>query len=254
MAVSHIEKLPNAPLQEVIFELLWDTENDEQGFPVDRDFDFAQGIFASVICKTLPFSKKTILPGTSAVHFILYPMPVHQFWKGENEWPVVQIGPGILVVNDIDANYTWKRYKELILLTLDALAQAYKKEMTFITARLKYIDASQTDNDGIIDNINKSFNLSLQNHFQHGNQPVGVSINQVFPIGDIGNLEVLISNGWSQLNKPALIWQSNIFIEKKMKTNELTTWLDQAHGIVSGHFKKIIKESLYAKFLEAKQD
>jgi hypothetical protein len=58
MAVSHIEKLPNAPLQEVIFELLWVTENDEQGFPV------------------------------------------HQFWKGENEWPVVQIGPGILVVND----------------------------------------------------------------------------------------------------------------------------------------------------------
>ena len=40
------------------------------------------------------------VPQQSVLH-----QPVHQFWKGEKEWPLFQIGPGIIMVNETAANY-----------------------------------------------------------------------------------------------------------------------------------------------------
>src|SRR3990170_863114 len=94
---EHIEKLPNAPLQEVIFEIRWDLNINSA---INREFDEGYAIalgqlvtllkndFPHVVCK---------IPGGFPTDLLNY-STVYQFWKGENIWPVLQLGPGIFTV------------------------------------------------------------------------------------------------------------------------------------------------------------
>lgn len=246
---KHQEKLPNAPLQEVVFELLWEIEKDEHGFPHDVGYDFAQGIFAESIKKDFPAHKKT--PFENAP-FRAYPVPVHQFWQKENEWPVIQLGPGLLVVNDIEANYTWNKYKKLVNKIVDLLCKAYENNMNFMKVRLKYIDAFEAGDVNLLQFINENFMLKLQNDFTTDTNPAFVNINQTFTLGSIGHLDVLLSTGWSPNNLPAVIWQSTIIYEGSLTLSRLSDWLDKAHTEASNHFKKIVSKDFYAKFTKEK--
>lgn len=244
---QHQDKLPNAPLQEVVFELLWEVDKDEHGFPHDAGFDFAQGIFADSLKKDFPAHKKT--PFESAP-FRAY--PVHQFWKKENEWPVIQLGPGLLVVNDIEANYTWNKYRTLVKKTVGLLCKAYESKMDFMKVRLKYIDAFEAGDGNLLQFINENFRLKLQNDFTTDSNPAFVNINQTFSLGSLGHLEVLMATGWSPNNIPAVIWQSTVNYEGRMNSSQLSAWLEKAHNEASNHFKNIVNKDFYAKFTQEK--
>ncbi len=246
---QHIEKLPNAPLQEVVFELLWEMDYDNSGKPIDPEFEFAQGLFAGKIKKDFPLHKRTIPEGAP---FSIYPKPIHQFWKGENQWPVVQLGPGILTVNDIEQNYTWKKYKRLVLDTVQLLNTVYTKKLRFIFISLKYIDAVETKGENVLGFINKNFNVDIKNRFQYDNEIVNLKINETFRIENVGNLDVLISSGFNQEQKPAVLWQSNIFFKHKFFEFDIQKWIEEAHNVVSNHFKEIVKDSFYANFTTTK--
>jgi len=241
----HQEKLSNAPLQEVVFELLWEIGRDEQGFPIDEDFDFAQGVFANLSKDKFPFRKKTPFEN---VPFRAYPVPVHQFWKAENVWPVLQIGHGLLVVNDIEANYTWKNYKKLIHEVITLLVKAYQKELTFKTIKLKYIDAFEIGDMSRLAFINNHFNLKLINNFLDKDSPVNINLNQTFQLENAVFLETTLSTGFSPANKPAIIWQSTVYHEGRLTKDQLPTWLDDAHETASNHFKNFVTKDFYAKF------
>lgn len=246
---QHIEKLPNAPLQEVIFELLWEMDTDERGVPVDYDFDFAQGVFAESLSVDFKYNRRTV---PKDMPFTMYPKTIHQFWKGENEWPVVQIGPGILVVNDIEKNYRWNDFKKLIQKAVNVLIKSYKKELKFIAVSLKYIDAVEIKDKGYLEFINENFNLNLNNHFKQSGNLIDVNINETFNIYGVGDLNVLISNGVSPDNLPSIIWQSNVLIRQTLSSSEVLQWVEEAHKVASNHFKDVIKEKFYAGFIEEK--
>ena len=53
-SISNYKKLPNAPLQEVVFEVLWELQEDEAGMPYDAGFDLAQGVFARMAKECFP--------------------------------------------------------------------------------------------------------------------------------------------------------------------------------------------------------
>ncbi len=246
---QHIEKLPNAPLQEVIFELLWEMDSDEYGMPIDVDFDFAQGLFADKLSNEFPYRRKIVPDGFPLK---IYPKTFHQFWKGENEWPVVQIGPGILVVNDVENNYRWTDFKKLIQQAVDILMQSYKKEIKFIAISLKYIDAVEIKDKGYLEFINENFNLNLNNHFKLSGDLVNVNINETFDIEGIGSLNILISNGLSPKNLPSVIWQCNVLSKQSFTASGILQWVEKAHKVASNHFKEITKEKFYAGFVEKK--
>lgn len=244
---EHIEKLPNAPLQEVVFELLWEMDYDSSGRPFDQGFEFAQGIFAEKIKKEFHFHKRTIPEGFPLT---TYPKPIHQFWKGVNEWPVIQIGPGILTINDIEKNYTWKEFKKLVTKTIKVFINAYKKELKFIISGLKYIDAVEIGENDFLTFINDNFNIKLTNNFVSSGKITNVKINETFFIKDIGDLDILISSGMSKNSKPSVIWQSKILKRENFSFQDIIPWVDKAHAVVSEHFKQTIKDSFYASFNE----
>jgi uncharacterized protein (TIGR04255 family) len=247
--MPHHVKLPNAPLQEVIFELLWEIGRDEKGFPFDEDFNFAKGVFADITKHDFPFRNNTAF---DANQLRFYPVPIHQFWRAENSWPVLQIGHGMLVVNDIEANYTWDNFKKLIHQAIDYLLKSWQKKLSFLSVRLKYIDAYEIGETNKLKFINDNMRLSLQNDFRPNDEVINLNLNQTFKLNQNNFLEVVLASGVSPDNKPAIIWQSNVYFEGKMNQEQLLQWLDYAHEVASNHFKQFITKDFYDKFSQNK--
>ena len=137
------KKLKHAPLKEAIFELFWKLPLDATNFPFDPEFDMALGKFQEHIRDRYPVNKRLFPPGAN---FRIYPKPGYQFWRGELEWPVVQIGPGVLTVNETDQNYVWEEnFRPAIIHALEAVEKSYPTALEFNKMRLTYIDAVDYD-------------------------------------------------------------------------------------------------------------
>lgn len=251
-SAKHIEKLPNSPLQEVVFELFWELEMDNNGMPDETDYELALGVFAEKIKTTLPYNIKSDFNISQNVGIRLFPFPRHQFWKGPKTWPVVQIGPGILVVNDVEQNYIWREFRKQIVNAFNALNKAYNKSINFNLVRLKYIDAFEIGNQKMLDFINNNFTISLSNSFGLDKQPEILNIGQRFLFENDGNLDIYISSAFKDPGKPTILWQSIFSREGKITTDEVVTWLDKAHGILSNQFKNFVKPNFYARFTDTK--
>ena len=99
-----MSRLPNAPLLEVIFELRWQIKEKEEL----NKYQFLIGDLYSSIKENYP-SRESLVPPQVPTD-ILINNPFHRFRKGKNEYPLVQIGPGVLTLNTTDDNYFWKDF------------------------------------------------------------------------------------------------------------------------------------------------
>lgn len=245
-----INKLPRAPLQEVIFEILWEIEVDQLGQPYDANFDLAQGAFAKAIRPQFPIIKKTIPDGVP--EHLFYPKTVRQFWKEKDVWPVLQIGPGMFALNDTEANYEWdKTFYPLIYFGIKHLEESYEQSLQFKAVSLRYIDAVEVDDlekNGVLEFINKNFKVNLGNNFSHLGEASNININQTFALDNNNKLSLIISDGKTKLDKPAIIWQIHIINESRMNKDEVLKWVNEAHIITSRTFKEIITEDFYGSF------
>ena len=240
-------KLKNAPLQEVIFEILWDIDYDEKGIHHDPDFDLGQGIFAKAIEAEFPLIKRTI---PEELLNRIYPIPVYQFWKGENIWPVVQIGPGMLAVNDTEKNYDWElNFQSLIKNSITTLEKSYNKSLSYKRVSLRYIDAISINPDiDIVNFINKNFKVTLQNNYDTIGKLQNINFNQTFKIDENTLLNFSITNGFNNKTKPAIIWQTQIYTDSKLNLNDLLIWVNKAHTCASKTFENTLNNEFYSSF------
>jgi len=90
-----IGNLTNKPLVEAIFEISWAIEDVS---PIDQMWDILPGLYYGSLREEYPHVEN--LP-TSQVPVQMTPNVVrHRFRKGKDAWPLTQLGPGILSVND----------------------------------------------------------------------------------------------------------------------------------------------------------
>ncbi|MGF1639163.1 MAG: TIGR04255 family protein [Cyclobacteriaceae bacterium] len=243
------QKLLNAPLQEVIFELLWEIGFDQQGNPLDSEFEFAQGLFAKEALKAFPQRKRTIPEG---LPLKIYPKTIHQFWKGDNIWPVVQLGPGILAINDTEQNYKWeKTFYPLIKNQIDNLEKSYGHGLIYKTVSLRYIDAveiSKENKEALLEYVNSNFNVKLYNNFRITGSLSHLNLTQTFNIGNDTLVSLILNDGINKFNKPALIWQIHLVHNATKKKKDILLWADSAHKIASDLFKDILKKEFYDSF------
>ncbi|MGV3767288.1 MAG: TIGR04255 family protein [Chitinophagaceae bacterium] len=243
-------KLRKAPLQEAIFEVSWQSPLDATGFPLDKDFELALGKFDNYISKDFPF-KKRILPTTApGVGIRVYGRPVYQFWQGNITWPVVQLGPGLLTVNDTEKNYEWdSTYRPNIVKAIESLNRSYEHSLNFNRISLKYIDSVDVlVTEDPYAYISKNLQTDLKNNFSIPGKPLGFNINQAFEIDDsvVGlSIQTAINN--SNGNK-ALVWMTSVEKLGKFNTGDILNWLDNAHKITSDLFIKMLNPEYYASF------
>ena len=249
MAKNQIHKLPNAPLQEVIFELLWEIEFDQQGNPIDPEFEFAQGVFANQVLKEFPLRKRTL---PESVPIKIYPKTIHQFWKGQNNWPVVQLGPGIMAVNDTEHNYDWKAsFYPLLKKHIKILEESYGKELTYKSSSLRYIDAveiSDKERLELLLYINSNFNFELTNKFKIPGKLSHLNLTQTFDVDNNTKISLIMNDGINKFNKPAIIWQTHIVTNSRKNKKDILTWVNTAHEVTSELFKNVVNKKFYDSF------
>lgn len=248
-----MSKLSNAPLQEVIFEIRWALMPGKQtGQIIDEGFELASGRLSTIVEKQFPYYKR-IIPQDIPDQLMHYQV-VHQYWAGENKWPVVQLGPGIFTINCTDESYEWNvGFRKLIENAVKWLEQSYKQSLNIQFASLRYIDAIKVDDYGGIGDggwqtfIKTHFNFEYDNQFDTRGRQKQVQIHQTFELEDGSDLQLQIADGLRN-NEKALIWQTAILKKDSFHADKLFSWADYAHGIAHDLFKEMIKPDLYASF------
>lgn len=247
---NHITKLPNAPLQEVIFELRWKLNFDpESQIQADKELQFAFANFSGLSAHKL--KHRVILKQSFIPDNLFYNRPVYQFWAAENQYPVFQLGPGVFTVNETEKNYEWSYFRSLILEAVEWLKQSYTYELDFSVAELRYIDAIEVDDDNqkdltkfIADNLK----IEIKNHFIDAKLN-DLQLHQRFKIDNENHLSLLITNGVKNISQSkAIILQTSYNKTSNISLENLAPWIDAAHDTCSSLFRKMLSNNLYERF------
>ncbi len=248
---TYVSKLKNAPLKEVIFDIRWnlDIDDDTNKF-YDANFDLALGKFHNTIKKE--FSKiERIVPPFIPKEFANY-IPQFRFSK-ETTYPLIQLGEGVLSINDNDINYEWKNnFSPLIRDTLTKLCNSYEKSLTFNRVSLRYIDAvnlSDIESKNFPKFLAEKLNYEIKKSFESPGELSSFNYNEIFKLPGGDNLQLVFSSGVDkETQAPQIIWQYIVFKDVEQSQQDVFIWLDKAHKVTSDLFITMLNQDFYASF------
>ena len=253
-----MSKLKNAPLIEVIFEMHWPSKDPHELNSNLNKFEMSLGVMFSALKQDFP----TIIdlrPDIQIPLGIFNDKPTHRFMSNGPEplnYPLYQLGPGMLTVNTVDNEYDWDKFSDLILKVNEPLSNLYQfdpnKELILV---LKYLDFYKLD-------LNKDLRTSFRDLFKF-QIDLGPAIPETFkplllniesgyktPTGTVnfslkrGNM---IKNGE---NIDGIIFENGIQLKIKAENyiNTLKKWLTDSHEVISTFFKEITNGPTYESF------
>ncbi len=262
MAVREI--LPNKPLVEAIFEIKWKLKKGPNNTYIDENFHLIPGILYSKIAEEYPdyFSLPTsMLPPEIAAY-----TPRYQFRQKEGGWPLVQIGPGILTINDTE-NYVWEDFEKRVIHVVANLFNSYsqiKKDIELESLMLRYIDAIPFNysESNIFEFLEKKLKLNIQItpalfskdtvQTKPSNFNIDLSYSSNKPAGVI---TLKFSTGFKSDSdgqiKQALIWNTMFRSETDIpsaKEKEIIEWVKSSHGLINEWFFTLIEGDLIKQF------
>lgn len=247
---KHIKKLNNAPLQEVIFEVRWELEIDEElQSEYDDSYDFALGVFAKKL-EEMGFTNHIRLISPFIPRKLTNYHPQFRFKKVGQEYPLIQVGQGILTLNDNDDNYEWDdNYLPFIQTSLSNLFDSYKNKININFASIRYIDVvSLEEETDPIKFIKENLNYTINRNFPLEGQLSQVSIKEKYSI-DEGDLRIDISTGRdSESDERRLIWQYTLSSDSNMDYKGIISWVIKARKITSNLFRTMLNEKFYGSF------
>jgi uncharacterized protein (TIGR04255 family) len=241
-----MSKLPNAPLVEVVFELRWSV-NDKSDL---MEAEYLYGDIYAEIKNKYPHRER-ILPIEIPVELTIN-KPVYRYRANKNDYPLVQVGPGLLTLNTTANLYEWNFFfndaKELIKTFLKIFKPKKEKK---INLSLLYLDFFPFDfkNEDVTKFINENLNIKIEQSFiENVRYPKEINIAYSFDI-EHGELKVSLQKGINNSKNEGLLLQSRINGAPIQPENDLITeWINNSHGICSNLFKELTKGQLYESF------
>lgn len=282
------ERLDNKPLVEALFEIRWhlqavpmDDVVDGSGLPaiplltalskdgspelqIDPHFQLLPGRLYDRVEAEYP--KHEPLPASL---FPLAPEVVQHRFRHSDGWPIIQVGPGLLTVNDTD-KYKWEDFQPRCTKAINDLYKAYpaKGGPRAKSLVLRYINAVD------VDFSSQDIGAFLRDHMDVTcSLPAGIfegapveAAPHVFRwqtsyrcSEPAGTVTLLFYNG-THKGKSALIWET-IFQtgdgELPGMPGGIEEWLGAAHEVTDGCFFKLIKGGtgdLYRQFAPREED
>ncbi len=252
------EKLGNKPLVEAIFEIKWKLTETSPGIFVDPHYKVLIGRLYDRISERYPYHEQ--LPTTAMPDQISGYLMQHRFRKEKDKWPLVQLGPGIVSLNDT-TDYIWEDFQKRINELINALLSAYpnQDEVEISELILRYIDAVDFDfkESNIFKFLEEKLKVKLQlqdNLFENTGvkaDPANIDLRLSFksekPKGEI----YLRFYRGRKSSKDALVWETMVIARDNDCPQEITDinlWADQAHELTSDWFFKMIEGDLYRRF------
>lgn len=255
--------LKNKPLVEAILEVRWRIPGQPAGQPApgvegDPHYRFLLGRFSERVQKKYPFHEP--LPTASIPDVMVPYMPQHRFRVKDTGWPLLQMGPGIMTVNDTEG-YTWtdfnKRCQDAVSLLLDAHPSPSEFKVQNVT--LRYIDAVSFDY-GANDvfqflkdkmKITLGFPESLFEGTHVAPNPTRFSWQTSFANKEPdGTVTITFGTGLKG-GSPVMMWETIIQSEGQELPDlraGFSKWLSLAHDITDDWFFKLIDGELERRF------
>lgn len=251
-------ELKNKPLVEAIFEMRWALQQKGPGVAIDPHYRLLLGRLYDRLQTEYAEHQQletANIPDEMASHVVQ-----HRFRVAEDDWPLVQLGPGIFTVNDT-SKYRWEDYRARVTDAQSKLYDAHPKasELQIENLTLRYIDAVECDHQSssVLDFLNDKMNVSISlppdlfektgveqlpqrfqmHHMYRSTKPAGV-------------IQIRFATGQRD-GKPALIWETmcqSAGDDLPRMPDGFEAWLDESHALVNDWFFKLIDGDLLRRF------
>lgn len=239
---------------EALFELKWGPDTPEMlGYPivVGALYEKLKDTYPEV--EDLPLH---LVPPELTAHMVR-----HRFRKAKNGWPLVQIGPGILAVNETEGYTTWNVFYEQIRNATQKLYEAHPKSKELIpqSFALRYINAVEFDYDrqDVLIFLQEKFKTKIavtESLFNVGfarRRPGEVLLRLSFPLSKpAGSGIIQFATGTKKDNR-ALVWEliaNSIPPEVAPLPEGANAWLRDAHDAIEHWFVELTKGELLESF------
>ena len=251
--------LKNKPLVEAILELKWvlpaQVTPEMEG---DPHYRLLLGRFSDRVKSDYPFHQT--LPSAQIPDVMAAHMVQHRFRVSEGKWPLVQIGPGVMSVNETDG-YTWDDFKERCVKSVENLFEAHpaKQDFALQDLSLRYIDAVEVDfsRENVFTFLKEKMKteISLPDALFNGERvskkPTMFVWQASFPHDDPGGLVTIRFAVGQRSGKPGLIWETLVQAARERIPaipDEFSDWLGKAHDLADDWFFKLIEGELERRF------
>ncbi len=250
--------LKNKPLIEAIFELKWELKKIGEGIAIDPHYKILVGSLYSKLKDEYPYHE--MLPAASIPDDIAGHVIQHRFRTGKNQWPLVQIGPGILTVNDT-AGYIWEEFGSKVINAVKALYETYPESdnLKINSLLLRYIDAVEFDYNehNIYDFLADKMKTTIRPYSELfketsvDSSPLSFDWRFSFTCKRPDGIIHLRFMRGKKMSSDALIWETMV-----QSTNEqisqmpekIAEWLNDAHNLTDDWFFKLIEGDLEGRF------
>ena len=255
------DKLERPPIVEALVEIRWELKEKTQGGECDPYYKFLLGKFRDAINGDYPFHEA--LPTSHIPDDISGYTVKHRFRVAEDEWPLVQIGPGIITVNETKKYETFDHFRPRVLKVVHALYESYPdvNDLNISRLQLRYIDAHDFDysKENVCDFISEKMHIEstvpavllLDKKIQPN--PVGYGLRTSFRCDEPPGVAEFLLNTGHRLKKRAIIW-NQILTSSGPDVPDMPDgfddWIDAARGVIRAWFEGIISGELREEYLK----
>jgi len=250
--------LKSKPLVEAIFELHWDLQINETGHHFDPHSKVLVGSVYSKLRDEYPFHEP--LPIASFPDELVPHIVQHRFRKSEDEWPLIQLGPGIITLNDTE-EYDWEDFQVRISVMIDTLFEIYPEPERLRTSllKLRYIDAIDFNYEEIdvFSFLREKMKIDIgvpSDLFQDtgvGETPSGLDIRLSFPSSEpYGTMSLRFLRG-QRRDVDALLWETTLTLsgeDSPTSKQGISEWVNGAYALTHDWFYRIIAGELLERF------
>jgi len=251
-------QLKHPPLVEVILEVKWALEpGSAPGTQIDPEYNLLLGRLYDRAKDDYPYRER--LPTAAIPDEISGYTVKHRFRADQDRWPLIQVGPGILTVNDTERYSTFDGFRPRAASAVDKLFDAYPGRLEITSLLLRYIDAVQFDyraqdlRSFLKEKMAVPISLPPKLVDELGLQPMPTDFvwRSSFRSDEPRGLATLGFATGVRDGRPALVWEQ-IFQSAQGDVPEMPAafdkWLDAAHGIIDTWFFRLIEGELEKRF------
>lgn len=241
-----MSKLPRAPLVEIVLELRWKITNKTDLSKIQ----YLYGDIYSELKNKYPF-RESIVPTEIPID-ILINQPVHRYRTANNDYPLFQVGPGIITLNTIDKKYFWDTFSK----DMEELVGSFLKVFPIdsnekLTPSILFLDFFPFDFEkkDVYNYINEKFNIVFNQSFiLNENYPKDINLGFYYEI-PTGDLSITFQKGKNSSLQDGIVLQTRIN-GKSLNPNIaiISSWIEKSHDTCSELFKKLTEGELYESF------
>jgi len=253
------QALKNPPIVEAFVEIRWELKETTPLGKYDPHYQFLLGVFHNKIKSEYPHHEE--LPASKIPDDMSGHVVKHRFRTSEDDWPLVQIGPGIMTVNETKKYDTFDSFKPKAISAMNILFDSYPKreELNITTLRLRYINAHEFDFSAqkVQEFISNEMHIKTEipNFFLVKNKieelPISYSLKTSLRCNEPPGIVSFYVDTGHKLKKRAILW-NHIFESTKEDIpnmpDNFEEWLQAAHDVIHIWFGGVIDGNLIAEF------